>query len=153
MIPRCDHGIAELITSCGMAVLTEDSVAHLMTDPGTLRVVDQWTYHSRLYREGAFVAAAGNLAILQLISFGCGLDAITSDQLEDIVTHKGRLYAQIKIDEGVNLGSARIRIRSLLATMRERQSKIKATPGSCAEYKAPPAFTEEMKKTHTISIS
>ncbi|MDR2574226.1 MAG: 2-hydroxyacyl-CoA dehydratase [Desulfovibrio sp.] len=149
--PGVHHGIPDLITSCGMAVLTEDSVAHLMPDPGPLRVVDQWTYHSRLYRAGAFVAAAENLAILQLISFGCGLDAITSDQLEEIVTHKGRLYAQIKIDEGMNLGPARIRIRSLLATMRERQAKTRDAP-PFSEYKAPPAFTESMKKTHTILI-
>jgi predicted CoA-substrate-specific enzyme activase len=150
--PEVHHGIAELITSCGMAVLTEDSVAHLMPDPGPLRVVDQWTYHSRLYRAGAFVAGTENLAVLQLISFGCGLDAVTADQLEEIVTHKGRIYAQIKIDEGMNLGSARIRIRSLLAAMRERQATIRAGLSSSGEYKAPPAFTEKMKKTHTILI-
>ncbi|MDR2744492.1 MAG: acyl-CoA dehydratase activase-related protein [Desulfovibrio sp.] len=150
--PEVHHGIAELITACGMAVLTEDSVAHLMPDPGPLRVVDQWTYHSRLYRAGAFVAGTENLAILQLISFGCGLDAVTADQLEEIVTHEGRIYAQIKIDEGMNLGSARIRIRSLLAAMRERQATIKAGLSPSEGYKAPPAFTEKMKKTHTILI-
>ncbi|MDR1359783.1 MAG: acyl-CoA dehydratase activase, partial [Deltaproteobacteria bacterium] len=76
--PEVHHGIAELITSCGMGVLTEDSIAHLAPDPGLLRVVDQWTYHSRLYRAGSFAAGAKNIAILQLVSFGCGLDAITS---------------------------------------------------------------------------
>ncbi|MDL2286818.1 acyl-CoA dehydratase activase-related protein, partial [Desulfococcaceae bacterium OttesenSCG-928-F15] len=138
--PEVHHGIAELVTSCGMAVLTEDSVAHLMPNPGPLRVVDQWTYHSRLYRAGAYAASTENLAVLQLVSFGCGLDAITADQLEEIVTMKGRLYAQIKIDEGVNLGPARIRIRSLLAAMRERVGKeiLPAMP----EYRETPPFTE-----------
>ncbi|MDR1778013.1 MAG: acyl-CoA dehydratase activase-related protein [Desulfovibrio sp.] len=150
--PEVHHGIAELITACGMAVLTEDSVAHLMPDPGPLRVVDQWTYHSRLYRAGAFVAAAENLAVLQLISFGCGLDAITADQLEEIVTHNGRIYAQIKIDEGMNLGPAKIRIRSLLAALREWRAKNRDETSSLNGYKAPPAFTEQMKKTHTILI-
>lgn len=149
--PGVHHGIAELITSCGMGVLTEDSVAHLMPDPGPLRVVDQWTYHSRLYRAGAYAADADNLAVLQLVSFGCGLDAITSDQLEEIVTRKGRLYAQIKIDEGANLGPARIRIRSLLAAMRERKGKEETRP-HIAAYRDPPPFTKEMRDTHTILI-
>ncbi len=149
--PGVHHGIAELIVSCGMAVLPEDSVAHLMPDPGPLRVVDQWTYHSRLYRAGAYVADTENLAILQLVSFGCGIDAITSDQLEEIVTLKGRLYAQIKIDEGANLGPARIRIRSLLAAMRERKGR-QADPAIAPVYQAPPPFTPEMRDTHTILI-
>ena len=148
--PAVHHGIAELVTSCGLAVLTEDSVAHLRPDPGPLRVVDQWTYHSRLYRAGAYAANAENLAVLQLVSFGCGLDAITSDQLEEIVTLQGRLYAQIKIDEGANLGPARIRIRSLLAAMRERMDRYgqNTTP----VYKTPPLFTKEMRNTHTLLI-
>ncbi len=149
--PGVHHGIADLITSCGMAVLTEDSVAHLMPDPGPLRVVDQWTYHARLYRAGAYVAGTENLAILQLVSFGCGIDAITSDQLEEIVMLKGRLYAQIKIDEGANLGPARIRIRSLLAAMRERKGK-RAEPLETPAYQAPPPFTPDMRETHTILI-
>lgn len=149
--PEVHHGIAELVTSCGMAVLTEDSVAHLMPNPGPLRVVDQWTYHSRLYRAGAYAASTENLAVLQLVSFGCGLDAITADQLEEIVTMKGRLYAQIKIDEGVNLGPARIRIRSLLAAMREKKGSSSILP-FVPEYREPPPFTEEMRKTHTILI-
>ncbi len=121
--PEIHHGVAELVTSCGLAVLTEDSVAHLMPDPGPLRVVDQWAYHSRLYRAGALTTAMDNLAVLQLLSFGCGLDAVTSDQLEEIVRKGGRLYAQIKVDEGANLGPARIRIRSLLAAMREQREQ------------------------------
>ncbi len=147
--PEVNHGIAELINSCGMAVLTEDSVAHLMLPANPLRVVDQWVYHSRLYRAGAYAASTDNLAVLQLVSFGCGLDAITADQLEEIVTLKGRLYAQIKIDEGSNLGPARIRIRSLLAALRERVGK-EIVPD--CEYQEPPPFTKEMRETHTILI-
>ncbi len=143
------HGIAELITSCGMGVLTEDSVAHLMPDPGTLRVVDQWTYHSRLYRAGAFAATRDNLAVLQLVSFGCGLDAITMDQLQEIVTDKGRLYAQIKIDEGANLGPARIRIRSLYAALCERKDKKMEESVS---FRGSKVFTKAMRETHTILV-
>ena len=150
--PEVHHGIAELITSCGMGVITEDSVAHLMPDPGPLRVVDQWTYHSRLYRAGAFAAGTDNLAVLQLVSFGCGLDAITSDQLEEIVTRKGRLYAQIKVDEGDNLGPARIRIRSLLAALRERKDKEAEELEQALEHRFPPPFTEAMRETHTILV-
>ncbi|MDR1857755.1 MAG: acyl-CoA dehydratase activase-related protein [Desulfovibrio sp.] len=150
--PEVHHGIADLITSCGLAVLTEDSVAHLMPDPGPLRVEDQWTYHSRLYRAGAFVAAVDNLAILQLVSFGCGLDAITADQIEEIVTRKDRLYSQIKIDEGANLGPARIRIRSLHAAMRERCKRDSATRPDAESISGPPAFTTDMRTTHTVLI-
>jgi predicted nucleotide-binding protein (sugar kinase/HSP70/actin superfamily) len=146
------HGIADLVNSCGMGVLTEDSVAHLMPDPGPLRVVDQWTYHSRLYRAGAFAAGADNLAVLQLVSFGCGLDAVTADQLEEIVTRKGRLYAQIKVDEGDNLGPARIRIRSLLAALRERAAKEDYRAPDVAVYSGSPPYTEAMRETHTILI-
>ena len=149
--PEVHHGIAELITSCGLGVLTEDSVAHLMPDPGSLRVVDQWTYHARLYRAGAFAGAVDNLAVLQLVSFGCGLDAITADQLEEIVIKKGRLYAQIKIDEGANLGPARIRIRSLLAALRERKGRP-APAAPCTFFESSPPYTEAMRQTHTILI-
>lgn len=149
--PEAHHGIPDLITSYGMGVLTEEAVAHLMPDPGMLRVVDQWTYHARLYRAGAYAASTNNLAVLQLVSFGCGLDAITADQLKEIVTDKGRLYAQIKIDEGANLGPARIRIRSLLAALQERRHKAAAPPPS-GGYKGTAVFTREMRETHTILI-
>ncbi|GHV54997.1 2-hydroxyglutaryl-CoA dehydratase [Deltaproteobacteria bacterium] len=144
--PGVHHGIAELITSCGMGVLTEDSIAHLMPNPGTLRVVDQWTYHSRLYRAGAYVA------VLQLVSFGCGLDAITMDQLQEIVTGKGRLYAQIKIDEGANLGPARIRIRSLYAALRERKTQKQIAADTSSSFRGSARFTKEMRETHTILV-
>ncbi|WP_424245944.1 putative CoA-substrate-specific enzyme activase [Elusimicrobium posterum] len=149
--PAINHGIPELINSCGLAVLTEDSVAHLMPDPGPLRVVDQWTYHSRLYRAGAYVGGTDNLAVLQLVSFGCGLDAITSDQLEEIVTVKGKLYSQIKIDEGANLGPAKIRIRSLLAALKDIATKQKVDAPADSFQQDPP-FTEDMKDTHTILV-
>ena len=148
--PEVHHGVPDLVTSCGMAVLTEDSVAHLMPDPGPLRVVDQWAYHSRLYRAGAYAATVDNLAVLQLVSFGCGLDAITSDQLEEIVTLRGRLYAQIKIDEGANLGPARIRIRSLQAAMRERREQL--AHSAVMPDEPPPAFTRDMRETHTLLV-
>ncbi len=121
--PEVHHGIPDLITSTGLAVLTEDSIAHLMPDPGALRVVDQWTYHSRLYRAAAYAASTERVALVQLVSFGCGLDAVTADQVEEILAQGDRLYTQIKIDEGANLGAARIRVRSLLATMRERRNR------------------------------
>ena len=121
-----------------------------MPDPGPLRVVDQWAYHSRLYRAGAYAATVDNLAVLQLVSFGCGLDAITSDQLEEIVTLRGRLYAQIKIDEGANLGPARIRIRSLQAAMRERREQL--AHSAVMPDEPPPAFTRDMRETHTLLV-
>ncbi|MBQ6224568.1 MAG: 2-hydroxyacyl-CoA dehydratase, partial [Campylobacter sp.] len=148
--PAINHGIPELINSCGLAVLTEDSVAHLQPDPGPLKVRDQWTYHARLYRAAAFVAKQDNLSVLQLVSFGCGLDAITADQTEEIVSNKGRLYAQIKIDVGDNLGPDKIRIRSLLAAMRDRQPKDYCSSENEQENFA--TFTPEMKKTHTLLV-
>ena len=147
--PAVNHGIPELINACGLAVLTEDSVAHLMPNPGPLRVIDQWTYHSRLYRAGAYVAGTNNLAILQLVSFGCGIDAITADQVEEIITKKGRLYSQIKIDEGANLGPAKIRIRSLFAALKDMHLNKKENIDA-GKQKEPPVFTEAMKETHTI---
>ncbi len=83
--PEINHGIPGLITSLGMAVLTEDSVAHLSKPDRPLRVLDQWVYHSRLYRAASFVATQENLELIQLNSFGCGLDAVTTDQVEEIL--------------------------------------------------------------------
>ncbi|MBO1266234.1 2-hydroxyacyl-CoA dehydratase [Proteiniclasticum sp. SCR006] len=147
--PEINHGIPNLITEYGMAVLTEDSVAHLGTVERPLRVIDQWTYHNRLYRAASFVAKEKNLELVQLNSFGCGLDAVTSDQVEEILRSKNKLFTLLKIDEGNNLGAARIRVRSLLATMGERERhhvEIKDTP---ITYERP-IFTKEMKKTHTL---
>lgn len=155
--PEVNHGIPELITGMGLAVLTEDSVAHL-TPVVPLRVVDQWTYHARLYRAAAFSVNTNRLALVQLISFGCGLDAITADQVEEIISRSGKLYTQIKIDEGANLGAARIRIRSLVATLRDEseQNLLESKPHSpkqVPQLETPePVFTEAMRATHTLLI-
>lgn len=121
--PELNHGIPELLTGLGLAVLTEDSVAHLGKVERPLRVVDQWTYHNRLYRAAEFVSRTDNLEIIQLTSFGCGLDAVTSDQVAEIMAKRDRMYTLIKIDEGANLGAIRIRIRSLLAALKHKKSK------------------------------
>ncbi len=147
--PEINHGIPELISGLGLAVLTEDSVAHLGSIERPLRIVDQWTYHNRLYRAAAFVSQMPNLELVQLTSFGCGLDAVTSDQVEEILSAKGRMYTLIKIDEGSNLGAVRIRIRSLIAAVNERsRNKQKPQIKSAAFQKQ--IFTREMKATHTI---
>ena len=131
--PEINHGLADLITAEGMAVLTEDSICHLDKDLDQLRVVDQWTYHSRLYRAASFVATQPNLELIQLTSFGCGLDAVTSDQVADILKARHKIYTLIKIDEGSNLGAIRIRIRSLKATI-EKQAKNNYDELSEREY-------------------
>lgn len=147
--PEINHGIPDLITSYGMAVLTEDAVAHLGKVERPLRVVDQWVYHSRLYAAASFAAEQNNLELIQLNSFGCGLDAVTTDQVEEILDNYRKVYTSIKIDEGNNLGAVRIRIRSLKAAMEEREkSGIKSE--RIADMKKKILFTEEMKDTHTI---
>ena len=150
--PEIHHGIADLIASLGVSVLTEDSLAQSANEPVSLRVVNQWAYHARLYRAGTAALTYPNIAVLQLLSFGCGLDAITSDQLEEIVRGGGRLYAQIKLDEGTNIGPARIRIRSLIAALREKREKVQtACPSQTAAVDSP-YFTEAMRETHTLLI-
>lgn len=119
--PEINHGIPELLTGLGLAVLTEDSIAHLGKVERPLRVIDQWVYHNRLYRAADFIARNKSLEIIQLTSFGCGLDAVTSDQVDEIMKKHGRMYTLIKIDEGANLGAIRIRVRSLLAALKERE--------------------------------
>jgi predicted CoA-substrate-specific enzyme activase len=149
--PEINHGIPELITSFGMAVLTEDSVDHLGVVERPLRVVDQWTYHSRLYAAGSFVATQDNLELIQLNSFGCGLDAVTTDQVQEILSRYEKIYTVLKIDEGNNLGAARIRIRSLKAAMKERdKSGFRPTKISSPSRRI--IFTKEMKKKHTILV-
>ncbi|AOR24039.1 2-hydroxyacyl-CoA dehydratase [Clostridium taeniosporum] len=149
--PEINHGIPDVITSYGMAVLTEDSISHLGNLKSKLRVVDQWMYHSRLYRAAQVVADSNNLEIIQLNSFGCGLDAVTSDQVSEIVSSKGKIYTLLKIDEGNNLGAARIRIRSLKAAIEERIRKNYKPVDEKIEYKNP-VFTKEMRKNHTILV-
>ena len=147
--PEINHGIPELINSLGMAVLSEDSIAHLGQVERPLRVVDQWSYHSRLYAAADFVTTQPNLERVQLNSFGCGLDAITTDQVQEILEAKGKLYTVLKIDEGSNLGAARIRLRSLQAAIRERAK----TPEQLAEKSyafEKRVFEKWMKDEHTI---
>ncbi|MFI3237470.1 MAG: acyl-CoA dehydratase activase-related protein [Lachnospiraceae bacterium] len=147
--PEINHGIPELITSYNIAVLTEDSISHLEPVERPLVVRDQWTYHSRLYAAAAFVKTQNNLELVQLNSFGCGLDAVTTDEVKDILVAAGKIYTSLKIDEVNNLGAARIRIRSLIAAMEDRAEKgITPVEGSATLNRV--IFTKEMKKDYTI---
>ncbi len=147
--PEIHHGIPELINSYGVAVLTEDAISHLGTIDRPTIVIDQWMYHSRLYAAASYVRTKPNLELIQLNSFGCGLDAVTTDQVNDILTKSGKIYTVLKIDEVNNLGAARIRIRSLLSAVRERENKhIESHQASSAHHRV--IFTEEMKETYTI---
>ena len=147
--PEIHHGIPELINSYGVAVLTEDSISHLGEVDRPTIVIDQWMYHSRLYAAASYVRTQPKLELIQLNSFGCGLDAVTTDQVNDILTKSGKIYTVLKIDEVNNLGAARIRIRSLLSAVRERENKhIEAHIADAAHHRA--IFTEEMKETYTI---
>ena len=147
--PEINHGIPELITSYDIAVLTEDSVSHLAAPERPLIVSDQWMYHSRLYAAASYVKTRDDLDLIQLNSFGCGLDAVTTDQVNDILSGSDKIYTCLKIDEVNNLGAARIRIRSLLSAIQVREQKgEKRTIRSSAITKVP--FTEEMRKDYTI---
>ena len=115
-----NHGIDTMINSLGLAVLSEDSICHLSKIKSKLRVVDQWSYHSRVYNAADVVSQYNNLELVELNSFGCGLDAIVTDQTEEILKANNRLYTTIKIDEINNLGAVKIRIRSLIASMNKR---------------------------------
>lgn len=152
--PAIHHGIPQLITSLGMAVFTEDSVAHLGRLDMPLRVVDQWTYHSRLYRAAALAAREPMLDVIHLNSFGCGLDSVVVDQVQEILSIRNRIYTGIKIDEGSNLGAARIRIRSLKAALAERGGN---PPAQIIHFHPPqvrprPKFTREMRADTTILV-
>ena len=142
--PEINHGIPELIASYGLDVLTEDSLPIDFTPERPLRANDQWVYHSRLYTAAEFVRRCDGLELIQLNSFGCGLDAVTTDQVSEILEGSNKLYTVLKIDEVNNLGAVRIRIRSLLAAMRIRREKgIYAHPQSAAYHRA--AFTKKMR--------
>ena len=147
--PEVNHGIPELVNSYNVAVLTEDSISHLHPVERPLNVMDQWMYHSRLYAAANFVKTRENLDLIQLNSFGCGLDAVTTDQVAEILNNSDKIYTSLKIDEVNNLGAARIRVRSLLAAIRVRdQRKEERTIHSSAITKVP--FTKEMRKDYTI---
>ena len=147
--PEINHGIPEMITGYGIAVLTEDGVSHLASPERPLVVSDQWMYHSRLYCAASFVKTREDLDLIQLNSFGCGLDAVTTDQVSDILTGSDKIYTCLKIDEVNNLGAARIRIRSLLSAIkvREKLGKKRTIRSSAMDRVI---FTEEMRKNYTI---
>ena len=147
--PEINHGIPELINSYGLAVLTEDSISHLGELERPLIVMDQWMFHSRMYAAANYVKKTENLDLIQLNSFGCGLDAVTTDCVSDILTNSGKIYTCLKIDEVNNLGAARIRIRSLLAAIRVREKKHKERHIVPANYERV-AFTKEMREHYTI---
>ncbi len=142
--PEINHGIPEMITSFGIAVLSEDSISHLGHPDRDLRVLDQWMYHSRLYAAATYIRERDDLEMIQLNSFGCGVDAVTTDEVSEILTGSDKIYTCLKIDEVNNLGAARIRVRSLIAAIRIRdKKKIKRTIRSTAQEKVP--YTKEMQ--------
>ena len=140
-----NHGIDTMINSLGLAVLTEDSICHLSKIESKLRVVDQWSYHSRVYHAADVVSQYPNIELVNLNSFGCGLDAIVTDQAEEILKYNNRLYTTIKIDEINNLGACKIRIRSLIASMNKR---MKETEYHTYQYEK--NYFKEKDKKHTI---
>ena len=148
--PEVNHGIDTLITSLGLCVLTEDSISNLTEAKRPLRVVDQWVFHARLYAAADFVGKNDNLELVQLNSFGCGVDAVTTDQVEEILTSYGKMYTLIKIDEINNLGAIRIRIRSLLASMNKRMKNNNTSENSGNYEVNKKIFTKDMKKDYTI---
>ncbi len=171
--PEINHGIPEVITSLGMAVLSEDSLTHGMTTSRLerpLRVRDQWTYHSRLYEAAAQVREEPDLSLVQLTSFGCGVDAVTTDQVQEILERADDIHTVLKIDEVSNLGAARIRLRSLKAATAERSASATSASGLATEEidtaltatgelappvrhaEALPLFTRDARRTHTVYV-
>ena len=120
--PEINHGIDLLAESLGFAIITEDSIAYRIGKIPT-KVLNQWTYHARLYSAAEYVTERDDMELVQLVSFGCGIDAITTDEVRAILERKGRIYTQIKIDEINNLSAVNIRLRSLLGAleMRDRE--------------------------------
>lgn len=148
--PAINHGIADIITQEGFHVLTEDSISHV-ENVDRLRVVNQWVYHSRVYAAAKVVRKFPNLEMVQLNSFGCGLDAVVTDQVQDILEQYGKIHTVLKIDEGSNMGAVRIRIRSLKAAMKERSS-LNILPEKRYELPEKVTFTKDMRKTHTLLL-
>ena len=143
--PEINHGIPELISSYGFTVFTEDSLPVNDSPARPLRVVDQWVYHSRLYAAAEFVRERDDLDLVQLNSFGCGLDAVTTDQVNEILEKSNKLYTVLKIDEVNNLGAVRIRIRSLVSAIEMREKhNIHAMPKPTVYHRA--EYTKKMRK-------
>ena len=143
------HGIPNIINSFGIAVLTGDAVASLTSLEDGLRVIDQWTYHSRLYRAATFVGKHPNLELVELNSFSCGLDAVTTDQVQEILSNYGKVHTLLKIDEVSNMGAVRIRIRSLLAALQDKKKAVQKIVKNKIEYRKN-LFTKKMKEEYTI---
>ena len=144
--PEINHGLDEMISSYGIPILSEDAIYHLPVKNPHLSIVNQWSYHARLYHAAEFAAEHPNLTLIQLSSFGCGLDAITTGQVKDIIESHGGIYTMIKLDEVSNLGAAKIRLRSLMAALSRRETPV-FEPIPVTERAH---FTEDCKKTHTI---
>ena len=122
MDPEINHGINDLITSYGFVLITEDSVAYL-EDKAPRHVLNQWTYHARMYNAARYACTQPDMEVIQLVSFGCGIDAITGDEMRSILEDGGKLYTQLKIDDINNLGAVKIRIRSLMAAIQARKQR------------------------------
>ena len=122
MDPEINHGINDLITNYGFVLVTEDAVAYL-EDKAPRHVLNQWTYHARMYNAARYVCTQPDMEVIQLVSFGCGIDAITGDEMRSILEEGGKLYTQLKIDDINNLGAVKIRIRSLMAAIEARKQK------------------------------
>ena len=144
--PEINHGIPEMIQSYHLPIISEDAVYHVPVKAAKLKIVNQWSYHARLYHAAQFVAEHPNFTLIQFSSFGCGLDALTTGQVKDILEAHNRIYTMIKLDEVSNLGAARIRLRSLMAALARR----KPVPYQEVKPIERPHFTAECKKTHTI---
>ena len=142
--PEINHGIPEMINTYGLAVLTEDSISHLAEVERPTIVSDQWMYHSRLYAAATYIKQRDDVDLIQLNSFGCGLDAVTTDQVNDILSSGEKIYTCLKIDEVNNLGAAKIRVRSLLAAINIRKRKKEVRNVQSAAYHRK-LFTEEMR--------
>ena len=147
--PEINHGIDQVISSFGFAVLTESSVAGRTHLERPVRVLDQWTYHSRMYKAADFAGSRDDVDLVQLTSFGCGLDAVTTDEVEELLLQHNKLYTLLKIDEGANLGAVRIRIRSLKAALEERREhELHCNPEIKAYERV--IFTKDMRKNYTL---
>ena len=146
-----NHGINKMIISYDMVVVSEDSICNMKELPRPIRVLDQWVYHSRLYKAANVVGTMDDAEMVQLNSFGCGVDAVTTDEVEEILENSGKLYTVLKIDEGNNLGAIRIRVRSLKAAMEEREKNgIKACHSDKPFERK--LFTEDMRKNYTLLV-
>ena len=146
--PEINHGIPEMIQSYKLPILSEDALYHMPVRSHKLQIVNQWSYHARLYHAAQYVAEHQNLTLIQFSSFGCGLDALTTGQTKDILEAHDRIYTMIKLDEVSNLGAARIRLRSLMAALARRQMPVYRELQPIER----PRFTHDCKATHTILV-